>query len=101
MNNLSKKSRDILDITMKQNKQIQKQKEEDREYEEAEEIEEYPVYEHDEEVWFDYMSEELATSYHILQDWIQSQGLPILDACTFSDFVDFCYKFSSGRKPVC
>jgi len=87
---------------MKQNKEIKKQKEEElREYEEAEEIEEYPLYENDPEIWFDYLSEELATSYHILQDWIQSQGLPILDACTFSVFVDFCYKFSSGRKPIC
>lgn len=86
---------------MKQNKQIAKQREEEYKYDdEEEEIEEYPIFEHDEEVWFDYMSEELATSYHILQDWIQSQGLPILDACTFSDFVNFCYQFSSGRKPA-
>lgn len=86
---------------MKQNKEIKKQKEEElREYEEAEEIEEYPLYENDPEIWFDYLSEELATAYHILQDWNHSQGLPILDACTFSDFVDFCYQFSSGRKPA-
>ena len=75
--------------------------EEHFEYENEEDIPEYDAYENDPEVWFDYMSEELATSYHILQDWIQSQGLPILDNCTFNDFVEFWYKFSSGRKPIC
>lgn len=85
---------------MKQNKDIQKEKEENRfEYEE-EEIEEYPAYEHDEEVWFDYLSEEIVTAYHILQEYIASQGLPLLENCQFPDFVDFCYKFSSGRKPA-
>jgi len=99
--NLSNKIKNVID--MKQNKEIakQKRKEEAYEYEDTEDIEEYTEYEHDEEVWFDYMSEELAASYHILQDWIQSQGLPILDACTFHDFVNFCYEFSSGRKPIC
>jgi hypothetical protein len=87
---------------MKQNKDIKKQRESEMTFNDDEDdIEEYEKFEDDPEVWFDYMSEELATSYHILQDWIQSQGLPILDACTFSDFVDFCYKFSSGRKPIC
>ncbi|ABT14830.1 hypothetical protein NY2A_B431L [Paramecium bursaria Chlorella virus NY2A] len=87
---------------MKQNKDLKKQKEEEEyKFEEEDDIEEYPVFEDDPEVWFDYLSEELATAYHVLQDWYQSQGLPILDRCTFSDFVDFCYKFSSGRKPIC
>jgi hypothetical protein len=87
---------------MKQKKaaNLQKIKEEPN-VEEEEDIEEYPPYEDDEEVWFDYMSEELATAYHVLQEWIAGQGLPILDACTFPDFVEFCYRFSSGKKPPC
>jgi hypothetical protein len=84
---------------MKQNKEIAKNKEVVAE--EEEEIEEYPMYEDDVEIWQDYMSEELATAYHILQDWVQGQGLPILENCTFSDFAEFCYAFSSGRKPIC
>ena len=73
----------------------------ENDYEDEDDAQLYDMYEDDQEVWFDYMSEEIATSYHILTDWIQSQGLPILDNCSFSDFVDFCYKFSSGRKPAC
>jgi hypothetical protein len=86
---------------MKQNKEIAQQKAKDVIPEEEEEFEEYTQFEDDEEVWFDYMSEEIATSYHILQDWIASQGLPLLENCTFPDFVDFCYLHSSGRKPSC
>lgn len=85
---------------MKQNKQFAKSNEQEEFYD-AEEYDEYDEYEDDDEVWFDYMSEEIATSYHILQEWIASQGLPLLDNCTFSDYVDFCYLHSSGRKPVC
>jgi len=85
---------------MKQNKQFEKSKEHEEFYD-AEEYDEYEEYEDDEEVWFDYMSDEIATSYHILKDWIASQGLPLLENCTFSDYVDFCYYYSSGRKPVC
>lgn len=86
---------------MKQKKEIEKEKKLNYVYEE-EEIEEYSEveYENDEEVWFDYMSEEIATAYHILQDFIASEGLPLLDNCQFPDFVDFCYRFSSGRKPA-
>jgi hypothetical protein len=84
---------------MKQNKAIAKQTMEM--LEEEEDIEEYTQFEDDEEIWFDYMSEEIATAYHILQDWIASQGLPLLDKCTFPDFVEFCYQFSSGHKPAC
>lgn len=85
---------------MKQNKEIQKEKE-SKYVSEEEEIEEYSMYEDDAEVWFDYMSEEIVTAYHLLQEFIASQGLPLLDNCKFPDFVDFCYKFSSGRKPAC
>jgi hypothetical protein len=87
---------------MKQNKDIAKEKENKYVHDEEEEdIEEYPVVEHDPEIWFDYMSEEIATAYHVLQEFIASQGLPLLDNCQFPDFVDFCYNFSSGRKPAC
>ncbi|AGE56223.1 hypothetical protein PBCVNEJV1_208R [Paramecium bursaria Chlorella virus NE-JV-1] len=84
---------------MKQNKDFAKNK--DVVVEEEEEIEEYSLYEDDPEIFFDYQSEEIATAYHILTDWIASQGLPLLENCTFPDFVEFCWKFSSGRKPVC
>jgi hypothetical protein len=69
--------------------------------EEEDEDDEYDDFENDPEVWFDYLSEELATAYHILTDWVRSQGTPILENCTFPDFVDFVYEYSSGRKPIC
>ncbi|AGE57602.1 hypothetical protein ATCVNTS1_298L [Acanthocystis turfacea Chlorella virus NTS-1] len=86
---------------MKQNKDYEKQKAAEYTEEYEEDIVEYERFEHDVEVWTDYMSEELVTAYHVLKEFIDSQGLPILDACTFHDFVNFCYQFSSGRKPVC
>ena len=86
---------------MKQNKDYEKQKAAEYSEEYEEDIVEYEQFEHDVEVWTDYMSEELVTAYHVLKEFIDSQGLPILDACTFHDFVNFCYQFSSGRKPVC
>ena len=84
--------------TMKQNKQFEKSKEHEEFYD-AEEYDEYEEYEDDVEVWQDYMSDELATGYHILTDWFKGQGIPILDNCTFHDFAYFCYCYSSGRKP--
>ena len=86
---------------MKQNKEIAKEKEANAYYEEEEDIEEYPLHEDDEEIWFDYMSEEIVTAYHVLQEYIASQGVPLLDNCQFPDFVEFCYRFSSGKKPAC
>jgi len=86
---------------MKQNKEIAKEKEANAYYEEEEDIEEYPIHEDDLEIWFDYMSEEIVSAYHVLQEFIASQGLPLLDNCQFPDFVEFCYRFSSGRKPAC
>ena len=86
---------------MKQNKEYEKQKAAEFTEEYEEDIVEYEQFEHDVEVWTDYMSEELVTAYHVLKEFIDSQGLPILDACTFHDFVNFCYQFSSGRKPAC
>ena len=85
---------------MKQNKDIAKEKENNASYYEEEEIEEYSLYEDDREIWFDFLSEEIVTAYHVLQEYIASQGLPLLDNCQFPDFVEFCYKFSSGRKPA-
>lgn len=85
---------------MKQNKDIAKEKElSSYHLDELDEEPEYDFYEDDPEVWQDYFSEEMVTAYHILQEYIASQGLPLLDDCTFSNFVDFCYAFSSGRKP--
>lgn len=55
----------------------------------------------DPEVWFDYNSDFLAAAYHSLQDHIASMGVYVLDACTFPQFVDFCFKHSTGRKPPC
>ncbi|AGE50125.1 hypothetical protein ATCVCanal1_262L [Acanthocystis turfacea Chlorella virus Canal-1] len=86
---------------MKQNKNYEKQKAEEFTDDFEEDIVEYDNFEYDVEVWTDYMSEELVTAYHVLKEFIDSQGVPILDACTFHDFVEFCYKFSSGKKPVC
>jgi hypothetical protein len=87
--------------TMKQKKQIAKEKELNAFHEEEyDDQAEYELYEHDPEVWTDYMSEELVTAYHILLEYVHSQGLPLLDTCSFSDFAEFCYKFSSGRKPA-
>ena len=86
---------------MKQNKNYEKQKAEEIYDDFEEDIAEYEQFEHDVEVWTDYMSEDLVTAYHILKEFVDSQGLPILDACTFHDFVNFCYQFSSGRKPAC
>jgi len=85
---------------MKQNKEYEKQKAAEFYDDFEEDIVEYERFEHDVEIWTDYMSEELVTAYHVLKEFIDSQGLPILDACTFHDFVNFCYQFSSGRKPA-
>ena len=86
---------------MKQNKEYEKQKASEFTEDLEEDIEEYEMYENDVEVWTDYLSEELVTAYHVLKEFIDSQGVPILDTCTFHDFVEFCYAFSSGRKPKC
>jgi len=85
---------------MKQNKEYEKQKAEEFVEEYEEDIVEYDQYEDDVEIWTDYMSEELVTAYHVLKEFIDSQGVPILDNCSFHDFVEFCYRFSSGRKPA-
>lgn len=85
----------------KQNKSIAREKEgvSIPRYEEDNEPD-HDIYEDDQEVWFDYMSEEIVSAYHVLLEFIASQGVPVLDACSFPDFVEFCYKFSSGLKPA-
>lgn len=55
----------------------------------------------DAEEWQDYHSEELVTLWHVLQDRIASMGVYILDECHISDFTDFCFRLSSGKKPPC
>ena len=55
----------------------------------------------DPEEWQDYHSEFLVAAWHGLKDHIASMGVYVLDACSFSDFTEFCFKFSSGRKPPC
>lgn len=53
------------------------------------------------EEWQDYHSEELVTLWHALQDRIATLGVYVLDECHISDFTDFCFRYSSGRKPPC
>jgi hypothetical protein len=53
------------------------------------------------EEWVSAWEEELVTAYHILVDHCQSQGLPILDECSFNDFVHFAFGRSSRLPPVC
>lgn len=55
----------------------------------------------DPEEWQDYHSEFLVAAWHRLKDHIASMGVYVLDACTFSDFTEFCFRYSSGRKPPC
>lgn len=54
----------------------------------------------DHEQWYDAWSEELVTTYHILKEHCDSQGLPFLENLQFSDFIDFAYHFSSKRPPT-
>lgn len=90
---------------MKQNKEYEKMKRKEQlalmQEDIEEDIEEYTYHTEDVEEWADYMSEELASAYHILKDWFDGMGLPVLEYCTFHKFVEFCYENSSGRKPIC
>ena len=56
---------------------------------------------HEPEEWQDYHSEFLVAAWHALKDHIASMGVYVLDAATFSDFAQFCFDKSSGRKPPC
>lgn len=59
------------------------------------------AYSTDPEEWQDYHSEFLVAAWHRLKDHIASMGVYVLDSCTFSDFAQFCFERSSGRKPPC
>ena len=54
----------------------------------------------DQDQWYDAWSEELVTTYHILKDHCDSQGLPFLENCSFTDFLDFTFRHSSKRPPI-
>ena len=49
------------------------------------------------ETWHDYFSGDLSGFWLACKDFLNSSGLPILDCCTYADFVDFCHKYSSGK----
>jgi hypothetical protein len=51
------------------------------------------------ELWFDYWSEELVTSYHILIDQCQQQGYAFLENCDITKFAEFVYENSSKVPP--
>jgi hypothetical protein len=53
----------------------------------------------DQERWYDAWTEELVTTYHVLIDHCQTNGLPFLETCTFADFLDFAFRHSSKRPP--
>ena len=47
------------------------------------------------EHWSSHFSEELCTAWHILKEYCESQGLPLLENASYPDFVDFAFKYSS------
>jgi len=51
------------------------------------------------EVWFDYWSEEVVTTYHILVDQCQQQGYAFLENCDITKFTQFVYENSSKVPP--
>ena len=53
------------------------------------------------ELFDEYWSEELVELYHVAVDHASRNGWPLLDRCSFHDFVEFCYERSSRAKPPC
>lgn len=53
----------------------------------------------DPQVWHDYLSGELSSFWMACQDFLKSNGLPVLDRCTYPEFVQFCYDKSSKKIP--
>lgn len=53
----------------------------------------------DPEVWMDHYSEELLDLWYSLKEQCESRGLAVLDTCTFPNFAQFCFQFSSGYPP--
>lgn len=53
----------------------------------------------DPEEWMDYYSEELLDLWYGLKERCEALGFAVLDVCTFPDFAQFCFQFSSGHPP--
>lgn len=49
------------------------------------------------ETWHDYHSGALSSFWLSCQEFLSANGLPVLDKCTYVDFVRFCHRHSSGR----
>lgn len=71
------------------------------EHSEEEQQPEFDPFSADPEEWQDYHSEFLVTLWQQLIDEVASMGVYVLDRCRISDFTEFCFKHSSGRKPPC
>lgn len=76
--------------------------EEDYAYEEdasTNDEEEHSNFEHDYENWVAYYSTELHAMWAALRDKANSMNAYVLDDCSYAEFENFCYQWSSGRKP--
>ena len=51
------------------------------------------------EDWMDYHASEVAAIFRAARDKAAELGVYVLDACDPSDFAQFCFDMSSGRKP--
>ena len=57
-------------------------------------------WEADIEHWSSMWSDELVTAWHILREHCASAGLPFLEKGSYSDFVEFVFKYSSQALPL-
>lgn len=63
-----------------------------------EEVEMEPhLFKPDIETWHDYLSWDLSSFWMSCQQYLRDHQVPILDKCTYTDFVRFCHDHSSGR----
>lgn len=69
--------------------------------EHSEEEPEFDPFSTDPEEWQDYHSQFLVTLWQQLTDQVAAMGVYVLDRCHISDFTEFCFTHSSGRKPPC
>ena len=53
------------------------------------------------ETWSEEWTEELLTAYHSLLDQCEANGYGFLQRCTYPDFVEFAYKFSTKSPHPC
>lgn len=53
----------------------------------------------DREEWQDHWKDELWVLWDGLEKHAQSMGAAVLDKCTFTQFIDFCFHHSSGYPP--